>query len=771
MSVDKTYPELIEEMSLLKQRIKELEHSGPLSSGTNEVLSDSEAKYRTIVENSLVAVYIVQDRLFRFVNKRWCEIFGYRYEEVVDKMGPQDLVHPKDLKIMEENVQRRFSGETDSTEYEIRIVRRDGRIVTLRVFGSIMPYKGRTAILGTAIDITNLRKTQEQLRANQTRLSEAINLAHIVNLEIDPEEKMFILNDPFYAFHGTTAEQEGGYRMSPEELAQRFIHPDDREHFFNTMKENATRGNPEYISNMELRVIRRPKEVRYTHCRTRPIRDKSGRIVKIYGAIQDITERKKAESKLQESEQRFREMANMLPQTVCELDLDGTFTFANRNGLMTFGITEEEMNKGLNVTQFIIPENRERAIANLRKILNGENTEDREYTAITKDGRTFPALVYSTPIIRNDKAVGIRCILVDITDRKLNERTLAESEEKYRNVIENSLVGFFIVKNGLFRYVNKQFCEILGYTYEEIVNKAGPLDFVHPDDRDLMAENIRKRMSGETDRVEYEFRARRKDGQLINLKIIGTTMMYEGERAATGTILDVTKEKNLETQLRQAQKMEAIGTLAGGIAHDFNNILTALMGYASLIRTNLNPSDPVQSYVSQVLAASEKAADLTRSLLTFSRQQPLILAPLNINNNIKNTEKLLRRLLTEDIELRISLCKDDPIIMADKSQIDQILFNLVTNARDSMPHGGTLTIETNLVNLDDTFRHFHGYGEKGTYALLSGSDTGTGMDEATRERIFDPFFTTKEVGKGTGLGLATVYGIVKQHNGYKTFAR
>ena len=214
--------------------------------------------------------------------------------------------------------------------------------------------------------------------------------------------------------------------------------------------------------------------------------------------------------------------------------------------------------------------------------------------------------------------------------------------------------------------------------------------------------------------------------------------------------------------------MEAIGTLAGGIAHDFNNILTVISGFGSLLQMDIPEDDPKKAYIDQILASSEKAAQLTQGLLAFSRKQQISLKPLDINNTIRATSKLLKTLLTEDIELKTKLSEETSIIMADASQMDQILFNLAANARDAMPQGGTLILETKIVELDDDFIRMHGYGESGKYALLSVSDTGIGMDEATKSKIFDPFFTTKEVGKGTGLGLSTVYGIVKQHNGYIT---
>jgi signal transduction histidine kinase len=212
--------------------------------------------------------------------------------------------------------------------------------------------------------------------------------------------------------------------------------------------------------------------------------------------------------------------------------------------------------------------------------------------------------------------------------------------------------------------------------------------------------------------------------------------------------------------------MEAIGTLAGGVAHDFNNILTALIGYGALLQMGLGKDNPLRMYADQILSSSEKAAQLTQSLLTFSRKQPITLKPVKLNDVILGTEKLLKRLLTEDIVLETRLTPEDTTILGDATQVDQILFNLVTNARDAMSKGGKLIVGTKRAEIDNEFLRAHGYGETGTYVLISVSDTGAGMDEETKEHVFDPFFTTKEVGKGTGLGLSTVYGIVKQHNGY-----
>jgi nitrogen-specific signal transduction histidine kinase/CheY-like chemotaxis protein len=236
--------------------------------------------------------------------------------------------------------------------------------------------------------------------------------------------------------------------------------------------------------------------------------------------------------------------------------------------------------------------------------------------------------------------------------------------------------------------------------------------------------------------------------------------------AVIQTISNITEKRNLEDQLRHIQKMEAIGTLAGGIAHDFNNLLNVILGYGGLMQMRIKPDDPLAQQLKEILAAGERATHLTKGLLTFSRKQVMEVKVVNLNEIIDGFKKMLARIIGEDIELRISKADEDLIIKADIVQIEQVLMNLAANARDAMQKGGILAIHTEAVQIDKEFIKAHGYGEPYKYALITVSDTGTGMDEKTCGRIFEPYFTTKELGRGTGLGLSIVYGIVKQHNGY-----
>jgi two-component system, cell cycle sensor histidine kinase and response regulator CckA len=260
----------------------------------------------------------------------------------------------------------------------------------------------------------------------------------------------------------------------------------------------------------------------------------------------------------------------------------------------------------------------------------------------------------------------------------------------------------------------------------------------------------------------------RKDGKMINMSLTVSPILDPDGKVTSAAVIgsDITHQINLEQQLRQAQKMEALGTLAGGIAHDFNNILTAIIGHASLLDLELDHNGPLAEHVHQILEATGRATHLTQALLGFSRRAPIETKPVSLNGIIQKVQRLLVMLVKESVALQSSLTPEDPIIMADPGQIEQVLINLASNARDAIDSTGAIRISTSVIDLDERFVRLHGFGVPGRYASLRISDNGSGMDEATRSRIFEPFFTTKQSGKGTGLGLSIVYGIVKQHNGF-----
>jgi PAS domain S-box-containing protein len=348
------------------------------------------------------------------------------------------------------------------------------------------------------------------------------------------------------------------------------------------------------------------------------------------------------------------------------------------------------------------------------------------------------------------------------------EQALLNSEAHFRSIFNSSPVAIGIghAASGLVVDVNEAFLQLYGYERDEMIGRTTTELhlYARPDERTEIIALIDE--CGQV--VNREVLVLRKTGEKLIVLFSAELIEQRGESFLQVMMTDITERKKLEEQIRQAQKMEAIGQLAGGVAHDFNNILSAIIGYSYLILDHLKGDEKAIKYTEEVVKASKRAADLTKSLLTFSRKQEVSLAVIEISEVIKGNEAFLRRLIREDIELEIS-CTGEPLtVLADRGQIEQVIMNLVVNGRDAMPNGGRLSIETHIATLDQEFIENNGYGTAGLYASFSVSDSGTGMSKETQSHIFEPFFTTKEQGEGTGLGLSMVYGIVKKHDGFIT---
>src|SRR5437763_12317233 len=351
--------------------------------------------------------------------------------------------------------------------------------------------------------------------------------------------------------------------------------------------------------------------------------------------------------------------------------------------------------------------------------------------------------------------------------RKRQEEALRISEARHRSLVHSAVYGMYRSSvDGKFLDVNPALINMLGYASAEelLAVDLGKDVYVDPEHR---ATIIRAYIESGTFQ-SGEVRWKRKDGRQITVRLSGTAFKNEhGETLGFEMIAeDITERRTLEEQLRQSQKMEAVGRLAGGIAHDFNNLLTVIQGYSELMLDELDGADPLRNELDEIRKAADRAASLTRQLLAFSRQQVLAPKVLDLNVVVNNMDKLLHRLLSEDIDLFTVLEPGLGRVKADPGQLEQVIMNLAVNARDAMPQGGKLTIETINVDLDDYYAREHVSVKPGRYVMIAVSDTGVGMTENVKSRIFEPFFTTKEVGKGTGLGLSTVYGIIKQSGGY-----
>ncbi len=520
------------------------------------------------------------------------------------------------------------------------------------------------------------------------------------------------------------------------------------------------------------------------------LNERRGESLRINGTAQEIEELAAALSetsrKLRDQDQSLRESSEdlerlrsrnlLILQSVGEgilgLDLEGRHIFANPAAVQLLGYDVAELiGRSCSTTWFrnkadgAPHDGGECPIADLFENDAGHHADSDIFWR--KDGTGFPVEYTTTPIREGDRITGAVITFRDITTRKIAEDALRESEKKYRALFEESkdviLIGTL---DGRILDVNHAGVELSGYASKEELLKANIVRdlYLNPGDQHV----FRQAMERQGFIRDFETRLRRKDGEVLTVLVTATAVVDEKGPADAfrGILRDVTAERQLEQQLRHAQKMEAVGQLTGGIAHDFNNILTAIIGFGHLVLMKQKEDDPLRHFVEHILSAAERATHLTQSLLTFSRKQISNPKALDLNGIVQRVQKLLAKLAGEQVEISLFLSEAPLVVMADSGQVEQVLMNLAANARDAMPSGGRLVLESRRIELDSSFVQTHGYGKPGSYALLSLSDTGTGMDAQTAKRIFEPFYTTKEVGKGTGLGLSIVYGIMKQHNGY-----
>jgi PAS domain S-box-containing protein len=489
---------------------------------------------------------------------------------------------------------------------------------------------------------------------------------------------------------------------------------------------------------------------------------------------QKIEERKRTEEALRESEGKYRLLAENVVDVIWSCDMDIKFTYVSPSAKRLRGFTVQEAMEQT-MDEVLTPQSLELAMNIFAEEMNVEGSMDKdlnrartiELEQYCSDGSTIWTENTLT-FLRDEqmRPIGVLGVTRDISERKRAEAALKESEERYRMAIESGNDGVAIVEGDRHIYVNQTFAEIFGYERsEEIVGKPVSA-MLHPDDRERVTRIIHHRQEGRPAPSRYEFKGLRKDGKEIHVEVSAIRTIYRGKSVSLSFHRDVTQRKQLEAQLQQAQKMEAIGTLAGGIAHDFNNILAVIVGCSELALLN-KPEDPrANRLLKQILNAANRATDLVQQILIFSRQRAVEKRPLQVSLIAKEALKMLRASLPSTIRIEQNIAPDSGMALADPTQIHQVLMNLCTNAAHAMrDHGGVL--EVSLSNMDIDSGHMDDYADisPGPYLRLSVSDTGHGMNREVLERIFDPYFTTKEPGEGTGLGLAVVHGIVQACGG------
>lgn len=499
------------------------------------------------------------------------------------------------------------------------------------------------------------------------------------------------------------------------------------------------------------------------------------RLARLPSAVRRALEEKRtrdeaarARQALRDSEEKVRLLLDSTAEAIYGINLEGHCTFCNPACVRLLGYDDPSdlLGKQMHaLSHRTRPECTPRSVEECpicAAARAGRGIHLDEQLLWKKDGSSFPAECWSHPMLQDGKSIGSVVTFLDITERKQIEDNL----RRVASVVESSQDAIISqTLDGIILTWNLGAEQIYGYSRSEVLGK--PLAIIVPPDRQNEFQGILKKISWGEKVEQLGTICVRKDGKQVPVSLSVSSIKDANGKIVGASVIarDITETKHLEEMFLQAQKMEAVGRLAGGVAHDFNNLLGVIIGYSDIVEARLKDDDPVRAKVAQIKKAGQGAARLTRQLLAFSRQQILDSRILDLNSVVTDVQKMLQRLIGADVEMVTSLCPNLATVKADQGQMEQVIMNLIVNSRDALPDGGTLTIETSNVELDDLYVLSHPELTAGSFVMLAVTDTGTGIDAETQKHIFEPFFTTKEQGKGTGLGLSTVYGVVKQSGG------
>jgi two-component system cell cycle sensor histidine kinase/response regulator CckA len=679
-----------------------------------------------------------------------------------------EMIHPEDRAVQAAALARAERGEAPY-DLEYRLVRRDGEVRYLHSVGEVVrDAAGRPRrAFGAIQDITDRKLAEMALRESERQLNEAQRLAHVGYWENDFDANRVSWSEETRRILGLPADE---CDRTPERLGE-LVHPEDRPIFADAFA-RALRGESDFP--VEFRIVRPKGDVRHVQTIVDVVRDATGRPRRAFGAVQDVTDRTQAEQARRQSERRLNEAQRIAHLGHWEEDLENGRISASDETYRIFGLPpQEDLRNWAAWQEHVHPDDRSVRAAAIERALGDGPRYDVEYRIVRPDGDI--RVVKSQGEVERDhvgQPLRLFGILQDVTEQRRAEAARRAAEHRLEHVVASSPAILFSlhITDGQFGgidWMSDNVDGLLGYRVEETLGRDWWLNNIHVEERDSVVQQfIAEILSRGHSAAEYRFR--HADGKLRWLR--GETRLVRDAAGQPGEVVgslsDITERKGLENQFRQAQKMEAIGHLAGGIAHDFNNLLTVMGGYSDMLLAELPPEDSNREMVGEIRQAADRAAALTRQLLAFSRRTVLEPRVVDLNELVRDHEKMLRRLIGEDVQLTTDLEVALDRVKVDPGQLGQVIMNLAVNARDAMPTGGRLRIETRSVAPNDVAAEALPEATSGLYILLAITDTGVGITPDVRAHLFEPFFTTKQPGKGTGLGLATVYGIVKQSGGF-----
>ena len=717
--------------------------------------------FRLITENTtdMISQHDLEG-LYLYVSPACTPLLGYRPEEIMGRSA-YDFFHPDDLPSVEKCHQKlREAPCTCTMSYRIRHKNGDDVWVETTCKSFQDSKSGEiSGIIASTRDITERKKAVEELRNLNESMDLAQKMAGIGYWSYDHKNGKRTWSSQMYENFGMSAEKG----PPQQEDLEKVIHPEDRE-IYRKNFHGALKGIP---YDQIARIQFPSGKIRFIHTRGYPKTDDSGQVSGLIGISQDITERILAERALRESEEKYRRIFENSVVGFFQSTPEGRFITANSAfaKMLRFESPEELVSSVTDIAtqSYADPKDRDR----YRQILQREGEVDGfQFKARGKDGSEIWVSESTRAIFdAAGKLVRYEGVISDITDRVRMQAELQQSEQRYRSLVENTMDGYFVceIPSGRILFLNQRICDLFHYAMPEAL-KLEIWDFIDPKERPRLQQGIQNRVLGRgpvfSSKIYSVFR---KDRSTFKAEVSTSLTTYQGRTVIQGLLRDVTEKERLQQQLQQAQKFEAIGTLAGGVAHDFNNLLMGIQGRASLMAMETGSSHTLREHICAIEEYVHSATHLTRQLLGFSRGGKYEVKPVEVNELLLSSAEMFGRTRKE---LRIHT-KPYPmglVVEADKQQIEQVLLNIFVNAWQAMPEGGELYLETSEVRFDPTGPLPQGL-EPGPYVKLSITDTGVGMDEGVRQRIFDPFFTTKEKSRGTGLGLASAYGIARNHGG------
>jgi len=715
-----------------------------------------EKEYRELIDGMNDTAFVIDfDGHFLEVNETAVRMLGYSRQELLS-LGPVDIdphLEPREIRRLIEGM------KTDERQvFETEHRTKKGLIIPVEISSSRVTYQDKPAVLSIARDITWRKQAEAAIQETQRRLTTLIsNLPGLVyRCRNDEDWTMEFISEGILALSGYAPADFVEQRRHFAQL----IHPDDRERVWGEVQDALAQRRPYELTYRLVTAAGAEKWVTDHGC---GVFDASGALLILEGFVADISRRRRAEEALRQKTEESDRFFALALDLLCIADTDGFFRRLNPEWKAVLGYDIEFL-EGKRFLDLVHPDDLAATHAAIAELSAGQTVRAFVNRYRRRDGSFRWIEWRATPY-------GDRLIYAaarDVTERRDREENLRQTNERFLLATRAARLGVWdwdISKDEL--VWDDRMYDLYGVNKDSFRGGYQAwIDCVHPDDAVRLNAEIQRAQQGEKE-LDTEFRVIWLDGTIRHLKAYGKVAREADGKPSrlTGINYDTTEQRTMEGQLRQSQKMDAVGQLAGGVAHDFNNILQAMMGYAQMLLNAASAKGEQREELEEILKGAQRAAALTRQLLLFSRREVMAPETLDLNQVVENLLKMLRRVIGEHIRLEWAPGKPLGFIHADAGMMEQALMNLCVNARDAMPNGGVLTIETQNALIEADYCASRPWAKPGRYVLLSVADTGCGMDRTTRERVFEPFFTTKAEGKGTGLGLATVYGIVKQHGG------